>query len=138
MITLPTLTGPAIDGLPHDEAGFLPVDSHGRVTGVPGVYAAGDATNFAIKQGGIACQQADAAAEAIAATAGAAIEPSPFVPVLRAVLLTESAVRWLQREVGDASGRGSSAARPPEDPPWTKVAGRELSRRLRPVPTRAS
>ena len=50
--------------------GFLPVDAHGRVVGAPGVYAAGDATDFAIKQGGIACQQADAAAEAIAAEAG--------------------------------------------------------------------
>ena len=58
--------------------GFLPVDTHGRVAGVPGVYAAGDATDFDIKQGGIACQQADAAAEAIAADAGVAIDPAPF------------------------------------------------------------
>ena len=52
VVTLPILNGPAIDGLPHDEPGFLPVDAHGRVAGVPGVYAAGDATDFAIKQGG--------------------------------------------------------------------------------------
>ena len=69
VVTLPTLLGPRIDGLPHDAAGFIPVDAHGRVSDTPGVYAAGDATDFAIKQGGIACQQADAAAEAIAAAA---------------------------------------------------------------------
>jgi sulfide:quinone oxidoreductase len=121
VVTLPTLTGPRIDGLPHDDAGFLPVDAHGRVQGAPGVYAAGDATDFAIKQGGIACQQADAAAEQIAAAAGAAIEPRPFVPALRAVLVTEYDVRWLG---------------PPEGPPWTKISGRELSRHLTQIPAR--
>ena len=128
VVTLPTLTGPAIDGLPHDADGFLPVDRHGRVAGVPGVYAAGDATDFAIKQGGIACQQADAAAEAIAAAAGAAIEPEPFMPVLRAVLLTERDVRRLHRDLSDGETPGS--------PPSAKIAGRELSRHLKPVPVR--
>src|SRR5215212_6176852 len=89
VVTLPAVTGPRIDGLRHDDAGFLPVDAHGRVTGAPGVYAAGDATDFPIKQGGIACQQADAAAEAMAAQVGAGVEPTPFRPVLQAVLLTE-------------------------------------------------
>ena len=121
VVTLPTLTGPGIDGLPHDDAGFLPVDLHGRVEGAPGVYAAGDATNFAIKQGGIACQQADAAAEEIAAAAGAAIEPRAFTPALRAVLVTEYDASWLG---------------PPEDPPWTKISGRELSRHLTEISAR--
>ena len=35
------------------------------------MYAAGDASDFPIKHGGLASQQADAAAEAIAALAGA-------------------------------------------------------------------
>jgi sulfide:quinone oxidoreductase len=122
VVTLPTLTGPRIDGLPHDDAGFLPVDRHGRVTGAPGVYAAGDAADFAVKQGGIACQQADAAAEAIAAAAGAGIEPRHFTPALRAVLVTEYDAIWLG---------------PPEDPPWTKISGRELSRHLSQIPARA-
>jgi sulfide:quinone oxidoreductase len=121
VVTLPALTGPRIDGLPHDDAGFLPVDPHGRVEGTPGVYAAGDATDFAIKQGGIACQQADAAAEAIAAAAGAAIEPRAFTPAFRAVLVTEHDARWLGA---------------PEDPPWTKISGRELSRHLTQIPAR--
>jgi sulfide:quinone oxidoreductase len=133
VVTLPTLTGPTIGGLPHDAAGFLPVDAQGRVLGAPGVYAAGDVTDFEIKQGGIACQQADAAAETIAACAGAAIEPHPFTPVLHAVLLTEHETRWLQRDLDKTDGT-STAAGPREGSPWTKIAGRELSRHLERVP----
>ena len=55
-------------------------DVHGRVIGAPDVYAAGDVTAFAVKQGGIACQQADAAAEHIAARAGADVEPAALHP----------------------------------------------------------
>ena len=47
------MEGPRIDGLPADEDGFIPVDGHGRVKGVEDVYAAGDGTNFPIKQGGL-------------------------------------------------------------------------------------
>ena len=47
------------------------------VRGERDVYAAGDATNGPIKQGGVAAQQADAAAAAIAARAGADVEPRP-------------------------------------------------------------
>ena len=95
VVTMPTLSGPAIHGLPHDAAGFLPVDPHGRVKGVTAVYAAGDATDFEIKQGGLACQQADVAAQAIAADAGLPIEPKPFVPLLQGALVTEHHIRWL-------------------------------------------
>jgi sulfide:quinone oxidoreductase len=127
VVTLPLLSGPAIDGLPHDSAGFLPVDAHGRVTGAPGVYAAGDATDFAVKQGGIACQQAEAAAAAIAAQAGAAIEPAPFTPVLRGLLLTEHETRWMQRPLGLEGTL--------EDWSPAKFAGRELSRLIDDVPS---
>ena len=63
IVTLPRLEGPAIPGLPADPQ-RLPAstDGHARVHGVADVYAAGDVTAFPIKQGGIACQQADAAA----------------------------------------------------------------------------
>ena len=98
VVTLPRLDGPAIDGLPADADGFLVTDVHGRVTGAPDVYAAGDVTAFAVKQGGLACQQADAAAEHIAARAGAALEPDPFTPVLRGMLLTERWARFLRRD----------------------------------------
>ena len=87
-VALPRLMGPPIDGIPQTVHGFIPVDAHCRVHGVEDVYAAGDITSFTVKQGGIATQQADAAAEAIAAAAGADVEPRPFRPVLRGLLLT--------------------------------------------------
>ena len=83
VIALPALAGPAIDGLPHDERGFIPTDSHGAVRGAAGVYAAGDGTAFPIKQGGLAAQQADAVASAIAAELDAVATAEPFRPVLR-------------------------------------------------------
>jgi sulfide:quinone oxidoreductase len=130
VVTLPILRGPAIAGVAHDHDGFLPVDPFGRVVGVPGVYAAGDATDFEIKQGGIACEQADAAAEAIAAEAGADIEPAPFAPVLRGVLLTDRHIRWMQRDLSGGTSDTGTVALPPLWWPPTKIAGRELSRHL--------
>ena len=59
----------------------------------------GDLTQFPLKQGGIA-QQADAAAASIAARVGAAVEPMPFKPVLRGLLLTDMVPRYLRSEVG--------------------------------------
>jgi sulfide:quinone oxidoreductase len=123
IVALPRLRGPAIPGLPADAEGFLPVDAHSRVLGVPDVYAAGDATAFPIKQGGIACEQADAAAAAIAARAGAPVDPKPFTPVLRGVLLTEREARYLRRE---ATGPGRISGRALWWPP-AKIAGRELA-----------
>ena len=121
VVTLPTVAGPAVPGLPHDADGFLRVDRHGRVAGAPDVYAAGDATNHRVKQGGLACQQADAAAEAIAARAGAAIEPQPYLGILQGVLLTERDATFL--------GQGATEDRPDDSLWWppTKIAGRELA-----------
>ena len=67
VIALPELVGPRIAGLPHDEDGYIPVDEHGHVRGCTDVFAAGDATAFPVKHGGLAAQQADAVAETIAA-----------------------------------------------------------------------
>jgi sulfide:quinone oxidoreductase len=136
IVTLPLLAGPRIDGVPADAEGFLPVDRHGRVRGVDDVFAAGDATNFTIKQGGIACQQADAAAEAIAAEAGAPLEPTPFKPVLRGVLLTEHETRFMRRDASGGSGDRNTVAVPPLWWPPTKIAGRELSKHLADIHTR--
>jgi sulfide:quinone oxidoreductase len=120
VVTLATLSGPAIPGLPHDPDGYLPVDDYGRVPGASDVYAAGDVTHHRIKQGGLACQQADAAAGAIAAQAGAAIEPQPYMPTLQGVLVTERGSTLLRRGTGEDPDRW----------PPTKLAGRELSRLL--------
>jgi sulfide:quinone oxidoreductase len=108
VVSLPRLLGPAVSGIPQDPQGFIPVDLHGLVQGETDVYAAGDATTCPIKQGGVATQQADAAAEAIAARAGAPIEPKEFRPVLRGLLLTGSRPRFMRAEV--SGGRGDSWA----------------------------
>src|SRR5439155_18597076 len=62
VVALPRLEGPEIEGIPFDTRGFIPIDRHARVHGLSDVFAAGDATSFPVKQGGLAAQQADAAA----------------------------------------------------------------------------
>jgi sulfide:quinone oxidoreductase len=127
VVTVPVLEGPAIDGLPADASGFLVTDPHGRVLGIPNVYAAGDGTAFPVKQGGLACQQADAAAEHIASSAGAAIQPQAFHPVLRGMLLTERWARFLRRDLDGTVGDDSRATGRALWWPPTKIAGRELA-----------
>jgi sulfide:quinone oxidoreductase len=124
IVALPLLDGPRVDGVPCDARGFIPVDDFGRVTGAPDVYAAGDATNQPIKQGGLACQQADAVAAHIVAAAGADITPEPAHLVLRGRLLTGRQDRFLRREAGDPSGTAAS------EPLWwppAKVSSRYLA-----------
>lgn len=104
VVALPETEGPAVAGLPMDEDGFIPIDEHARVEGVQDVYAAGDGTNFPIKQGGLGTQQADAAAEHIAHRLGAAIEVEPFHPVLRGKLLTGDESLHLRAAVTGGAG----------------------------------
>jgi NADPH-dependent 2,4-dienoyl-CoA reductase/sulfur reductase-like enzyme len=61
--------------------GFVDVDEHCRVRGLNDVWAAGDGTAFPMKSGGFAAEQADVAAEDIAARVGADIAPRRFDPV---------------------------------------------------------
>jgi sulfide:quinone oxidoreductase len=106
VVALPRLDGPWIDGLPHDPDGFIPTDRHCAVPGAPAVWAAGDGTSFPIKQGGLAAQQADAAANAIAAHLGADIVPEPFRPELRGLLLDPRGARSLQRDAATTTDTG--------------------------------
>lgn len=126
VVTLPHAVGPAIAGLPSDAEGFLPIDEHCGVEGAEGVYAAGDATNFPIKQGGLATEQADAAAEAIAARAGAAVEPKRFDPVLRGVLLTGERPEFLRAALRGGHGETSDASEGSLWWPPAKIAGKYL------------
>ena len=118
VVALPRLRGPGFPGLPGDEAGFIVTDEHGRVEGIEDVYAAGDVTAFPIKQGGLATQQADAAAQSIAASLGADVTPEPFRPVLRGMLLTGTSAQPI--------GGEPEGPRPVLFAASRKVAGRYL------------
>ncbi len=126
VIALPTIIGASIEGLPADPHGFIPIDEFGRVEGSANVYAAGDGANFPVKQGGLATQQADAAAEHIAAELGADIEPTPFKPVLRGQLITGAESLNLKHGLTGGQGEGQASLDYLWWPPH-KVAGRYLS-----------
>ena len=145
LVALGRTRGPAIDGVPADREGFIPIDAFGRVRGVQSVYAAGDATAFPLKQGGLATQQADAIAEVIAQRCGADLKPRPFSPVIRGLLLTGGAPIYLragpgtvrpdttvagERRVSWPAGRGRFESRSSTTPLWWppgKIAGRHLA-----------
>jgi sulfide:quinone oxidoreductase len=124
VVALPRLEGPSLAGVPSDNAGFIPTDEYGWVLGVNDVYAAGDSTQFPVKQGGLATQQADAVASVIAADAGAPVKPATFRPVLRGLLLTGLTPRFLRAETG--TGRSVVDTEPLWWPP-AKVVGRYLA-----------
>jgi sulfide:quinone oxidoreductase len=129
VVSLPRLEGRRIEGLPYGPAGFIPVDDHQRVPGCAHVYAVGDVTDFPVKQGGIATQQADVAAETIARELGCEVEAKPFEPILRGVLWTGSKPRYLFGWLGGDDGETSVAS---DRPPWpidnpSKLIGRYLT-----------
>jgi sulfide:quinone oxidoreductase len=126
VVTLPRLEGLRIDGVPTDAKGFIPTDPSGYVRELEDVLAAGDATAFPIKQGGLAAQQADAAAEEIAALAGAEIEPEPFRPVLRGLILTGGAPLYARAELTGAGNPFLSGSEALWWPPG-KIVGRYLA-----------
>jgi len=127
VIALPELYGPAVRGIPLGEHGFIRVDAHGRVPGVEHIYAAGDATDFPVKYGGIAAQQADAVAQSIAALAGAAVTPELFHPVIHGMLLTNEKPVYLTAEiVGDHRSNSKISDTPTWSPP-TKIAAKYLA-----------
>ncbi len=125
-IALPAFAVKPIPGVPQGPHGFIGTDPMMRVEGLDRVFAAGDATWFPIKQGGLAAQQADAAATAIATYIDRMAEQRPFRPVLRGAMLTGSGPRYLRASVGDATHGLASDAAPLWWPP-SKVAGRLLA-----------
>jgi sulfide:quinone oxidoreductase len=127
VVSLPKLEGRRIRGVLHDQDGFIRVDDHCRVMKRDRLFAAGDATGFPVKQGGIATQQADVIAEAIAADVGVEIEPQSFDPVLRGVLWTGEEPRYLQGWLGGGHGETSSLT---AEPPWETSEGKIVGRYL--------
>ena len=116
-VALPALEVAPVVGLPHGTGGFLPVDEHGRVEGTADVYAAGDVTDFPVKQGGVSVRQAQAVAECLAARAGAPITPEPLEPLLRGMLLTGAEPSYLESRAGESLLADSPLWWPP-----TKIA----------------
>ena len=128
MVALPRVLGRRIEGVPRDDEDFIPIDEHARVEGMAHVYAAGDVANFPVKHGGLAAQQADAAAEAMLAELG--------LPIVAASVRPGHPGRPLHRRraglPAGAADAGRAAA--PSDPrayslwwPPSKIAGRHLS-----------
>jgi sulfide:quinone oxidoreductase len=114
VVALPTLRGRTVKGVPTDENGFIDVDEHCRVRAVDGVWAVGDGTTFPVKSGGIAAEQADAAAEDIAALAGADVAAHPFDPADRRELLGLPAAPYLRGWLTAREGEDVSTAVAPE------------------------
>jgi sulfide:quinone oxidoreductase len=127
IVALPELDGPSVPGLPEAEHGFIPIDAHCRVRGLEHEYAAGDATAFAIKHGGIAAHQADVAAQAIAASAGAPVQPEEFHPSVSGILLTGGKPRYLRAEITGGRGFSSEMSDDPSLAPSGKIAAQYLA-----------
>jgi sulfide:quinone oxidoreductase len=127
VIALPELYGPSIRGIPLAEHGFIRVNPYGQVPGVGPIYAAGDATDFAIKHGGIASQQADTAAQSIAALAGAPVTPEPFNPVIHGMLLTDGKPVYLTARISGGHGFSSEITDTPTWSPPAKIAAKYLA-----------
>jgi sulfide:quinone oxidoreductase len=128
IVALPRLSGPSTPGVPTDAPdGFIPIDEHCRVRGLERVFAAGDATDFAVKFGGIAAQQADTAAESIAALAGAPVKPSKFQPEVHGILLGADKPLYMSAHLTGGHGSGSQISDTPTWSPPTKIAAKYLA-----------
>jgi len=128
MIAMPRISGPAIRGLPGgSDHGFIPTDRYCSVPGTKGrVFAAGDATAFPIKHGGLGAQQADTAAAAIAVLAGADLEVEPYQAVIRGMLLTGHKPLYLSARIVGGQGFESEVSEEPLWSPPDKVSAEEL------------
>lgn len=138
VVAAPQLQVEPIAGVPASWWGFVPTDSVGRVEGLPDVYAAGDMTTFPIKQGGLAAQQADRAAYAIATRLGVTAKDPPEPPVLNAWLLGGDQPLLLRVEL-DQHGQPAAAsirhADSDDHDRAAKVFGRHLTPYLASRPT---
>ena len=95
-----------------------------RVAPSSDIYAVGDASWFPIKQGGLAAQQADAAARAVAASLDPDLDDEPFRPELRAALLTADGPIYLR---AGATTEPEAVSDAPLWWPPGKAAGRLLA-----------
>jgi sulfide:quinone oxidoreductase len=126
VVHLPLLSGPNCPGVPCDAGGFVLVDDAFRVRDHDDLFAVGDATAGAHKQGGLAAQQADVVAEQIAWQVGAEHPARPYRPVMRGLLRTADGPRYLR-----AAPPGEATSAEVSDQclwwPASKVAARWLT-----------
>jgi sulfide:quinone oxidoreductase len=138
VVALPELVGSHLRGLPSGDHGFIPTDHYGRVRGEERVFAAGDATDFAVKHGGLAAQQADVVARGVAVLAGAAVSRQPFRPKLEGLLLTGGVPRFLSAQLVGGHAFGSEVLADWPCAPQPKIVAAHLNNLLDPrrAPTR--
>ena len=122
VFSVPRLLGPALDGLPADDEGFIAAGDDALVAGCERTWAAGDGVISPVKFGSLATHQARRAIAAIARLAGVTDVPDPGEPVLHGHLLVGGRSRRLEAR-GDAAGA-------PLWWPTGKVAGEHLPRWL--------
>jgi sulfide:quinone oxidoreductase len=91
------------------------------------IFAAGDVTEFPVKHGGLASQQADTAAESIAALAGAPLTPEPFTPVIHGMLLTDDKPLYLSARITGGHGFSSELSDTPTWSPPSKIYAKYLA-----------
>ncbi len=139
IVTLPKITGRAIRGVPAGARWFVPINERCVVPSTQGrIFAAGDATDFPVKHGGIGAQQADTAAAGIAHLAGIGSRPSPLHPVIRGTLLTGEEPLYVTALLTAGLGWRSEIY---EEPPWPaeeKIVAEELGDYLRTLEPRCT
>jgi sulfide:quinone oxidoreductase len=97
------------------------------VPGVKDIYAAGDATEFPIKMGGIGSQQADVVAQSIAALAGTSVTAERFDPMIHGMLMTHEQPRYLTAHITGGHGFSSEITDTPTWSPPRKIAAKYLA-----------
>jgi sulfide:quinone oxidoreductase len=139
-VSVPTISGPNVRGIPGFALDrFLHVDEYCRVLDTDGrIFAAGDATDLPVKQGGVGAQQADVAAAGIAHLAGLGPPPERLLPRINATLLTGAEPLYLSAYLLAGQGWRASLS---DEPPWPageKVIAEELGPYLRALNDSAS
>ncbi len=111
VVALPRMHGRRLDGVPSDAEGFIPVGDYGAVQGLDRAWAAGHGIAYADKHDGLAARQANVAAVAIAALAGADAHFEALRPSIADVVLPQGDARsgpqWWQ--TGGAVGERLAA-----------------------------